>query len=463
LFAAAFHDAFQLYGRPRHYSWDPRDPGSLFFGHPGGPSEPNVFLAKAPVRPDEIRTAQPSFVRGRLTAALADKMGVRLGAPPRGPASPGPATGARNISPQQLPPPPSQQRQPQQHQAQYQQPQLRQQEQQRSPPMNGGGSREMDRGPEHLSRISQSTDGGRSSTPGSQGHASRANGGGFQLPPLSFDGERPSSTEPRSQPAQTHAAIAPPLEPIPSVAPDSADRTPRLPSAALYDDQASSQPPTTTHTARQQSISSLAPTETPSSAGNDPIVAGLLARRADKTTAATTPEYAYDYTPEARTPASEWSQSSAEPGTAASRQSTGGPPSLAVHETLREEPEEMSEPAPVRREAARAPSEEGIEDYLPAHLIETGLPVESAPLTAHPQVSIDQVGRVELLLILTDGDDANPAAPGLAADVVPDRRLAADGCSQKGDGLARPPAVWRTRGPSTPRCLWIDLVHAGLL
>lgn len=32
----AFHDAFQLYGRPKAYTWDPRDPASLMFGYPVG-------------------------------------------------------------------------------------------------------------------------------------------------------------------------------------------------------------------------------------------------------------------------------------------------------------------------------------------------------------------------------------------------------------------------------------------
>ena len=34
----AFHDSFSLYGRPRAYSWDPRDMGSMMFAYPAGPS-----------------------------------------------------------------------------------------------------------------------------------------------------------------------------------------------------------------------------------------------------------------------------------------------------------------------------------------------------------------------------------------------------------------------------------------
>ena len=32
----AIHDAFELYGRPRLYSWDPRDPRSMMFAYPIG-------------------------------------------------------------------------------------------------------------------------------------------------------------------------------------------------------------------------------------------------------------------------------------------------------------------------------------------------------------------------------------------------------------------------------------------
>ena len=31
------HDAFELYGRPQRYTWDPRDPVSMMFGYPAGP------------------------------------------------------------------------------------------------------------------------------------------------------------------------------------------------------------------------------------------------------------------------------------------------------------------------------------------------------------------------------------------------------------------------------------------
>lgn len=34
----AFHDSFSLYGRPKAYSWDPRDVSSMMFAYPAGPS-----------------------------------------------------------------------------------------------------------------------------------------------------------------------------------------------------------------------------------------------------------------------------------------------------------------------------------------------------------------------------------------------------------------------------------------
>ena len=33
----AVHDAFDLYGRPEAWTWDPLDPNSLMFGYPVGP------------------------------------------------------------------------------------------------------------------------------------------------------------------------------------------------------------------------------------------------------------------------------------------------------------------------------------------------------------------------------------------------------------------------------------------
>jgi CCR4-NOT transcriptional complex subunit CAF120 len=40
---AAFHDAFSLYGRPRAYSWDPREQVSMMFAYPFGPARDVSF------------------------------------------------------------------------------------------------------------------------------------------------------------------------------------------------------------------------------------------------------------------------------------------------------------------------------------------------------------------------------------------------------------------------------------
>ncbi|KAI0250241.1 hypothetical protein BJV78DRAFT_1128264 [Lactifluus subvellereus] len=40
----AFHDAFSQYGRPRSYSWDPRDPSSMMYAYPVGPNRNVSFL-----------------------------------------------------------------------------------------------------------------------------------------------------------------------------------------------------------------------------------------------------------------------------------------------------------------------------------------------------------------------------------------------------------------------------------
>ena len=39
------HDAFELYGRPRMYNWDPRDPRSMMFAYPIGPRK-DVSVSK---------------------------------------------------------------------------------------------------------------------------------------------------------------------------------------------------------------------------------------------------------------------------------------------------------------------------------------------------------------------------------------------------------------------------------
>ena len=49
LVTTAFHDAFSLYGRPRAYSWDPRDEASMMFAYPVGPARDVSFHSPFPV------------------------------------------------------------------------------------------------------------------------------------------------------------------------------------------------------------------------------------------------------------------------------------------------------------------------------------------------------------------------------------------------------------------------------
>jgi hypothetical protein len=39
LITLVIHDAFELYGRPKTYSWDPRDPISMMSAYPTGPEK----------------------------------------------------------------------------------------------------------------------------------------------------------------------------------------------------------------------------------------------------------------------------------------------------------------------------------------------------------------------------------------------------------------------------------------
>ncbi|CAL1716672.1 unnamed protein product [Somion occarium] len=73
------HDAFELYGRPRIYSWDPRDPQSMMFAYPIGPHKELLFLDREFAEGLEIRDDRTSTVRVSLRRILWDRM--------RGPAS----------------------------------------------------------------------------------------------------------------------------------------------------------------------------------------------------------------------------------------------------------------------------------------------------------------------------------------------------------------------------------------
>nr|GAT46567.1 predicted protein [Mycena chlorophos] len=79
----ALHDAFQLYGRPGAWNWDPRNPRSLMFGYPVGPNRDHLFLPREQAETLDVRDDRTSSIRGQLSAILAQQVPQRApGAPP---------------------------------------------------------------------------------------------------------------------------------------------------------------------------------------------------------------------------------------------------------------------------------------------------------------------------------------------------------------------------------------------
>ncbi|KAM0788423.1 hypothetical protein ACM66B_001559 [Microbotryomycetes sp. NB124-2] len=71
-------DAFKLYGRPRGFSWDPRDPSSMYFALPIGPHRDRLFLDRELVDTLDITESRPRAVRAVFHNILFDRMrGVR--------------------------------------------------------------------------------------------------------------------------------------------------------------------------------------------------------------------------------------------------------------------------------------------------------------------------------------------------------------------------------------------------
>ncbi|KAK4051814.1 hypothetical protein OIV83_002519 [Microbotryomycetes sp. JL201] len=76
-------DAFKLYGRPRGFSWDPRDPSSMYFALPIGPHRDRLFLDRELVDNLDITESRPRAVRAVFHNILFDRMrGVRSQPPP---------------------------------------------------------------------------------------------------------------------------------------------------------------------------------------------------------------------------------------------------------------------------------------------------------------------------------------------------------------------------------------------
>ncbi|KAK4058448.1 hypothetical protein OIO90_000607 [Microbotryomycetes sp. JL221] len=71
-------DAFKLYGRSRGFSWDPRDPSSMYFALPIGPHRDRLFLDRELVDTLDITESRPRAVRAVFHNILFDRMrGVR--------------------------------------------------------------------------------------------------------------------------------------------------------------------------------------------------------------------------------------------------------------------------------------------------------------------------------------------------------------------------------------------------
>ncbi|KAJ7030397.1 hypothetical protein C8F04DRAFT_732265 [Mycena alexandri] len=86
----ALHDAFQLYGRPQGWTWDPRDPASLMFAYPVGPHRDLLFLERDQAETLDVRDDRTSSIRARLLNILLERMPQKDPAAraPTGPLSP---------------------------------------------------------------------------------------------------------------------------------------------------------------------------------------------------------------------------------------------------------------------------------------------------------------------------------------------------------------------------------------
>ncbi|KAI0749814.1 hypothetical protein C8Q80DRAFT_1232578 [Daedaleopsis nitida] len=84
----SIHDAFELYGRPRIYSWDPRDVQSMMFAYPIGPHRDLLFLDREFAETLDARDDRTSAIRAQLQRILLDRM---RGLGPDGPPGPPPS------------------------------------------------------------------------------------------------------------------------------------------------------------------------------------------------------------------------------------------------------------------------------------------------------------------------------------------------------------------------------------
>ncbi|ORX41110.1 hypothetical protein BD324DRAFT_42831 [Kockovaella imperatae] len=65
-----FHDVFELYGRPGNYSWDVKDPKSLFFAYPQGERRGRLFLDIDEAMRSDFRTSNLPAIRGAFRSLV---------------------------------------------------------------------------------------------------------------------------------------------------------------------------------------------------------------------------------------------------------------------------------------------------------------------------------------------------------------------------------------------------------
>ncbi|OCH95342.1 hypothetical protein OBBRIDRAFT_788219 [Obba rivulosa] len=70
----SIHDAFELYGRPRLYSWDPRDPRSMMFAYPIGPHRDLLFLDREFAETTDPREDRTAYIRRSFNSILIERM-----------------------------------------------------------------------------------------------------------------------------------------------------------------------------------------------------------------------------------------------------------------------------------------------------------------------------------------------------------------------------------------------------
>lgn len=68
------HDAFELYGRPKMYSWDPRDSVSMMFAYPFGPNKDLLFLDREFAETLDPREARTPVVRANFVNIIVQRM-----------------------------------------------------------------------------------------------------------------------------------------------------------------------------------------------------------------------------------------------------------------------------------------------------------------------------------------------------------------------------------------------------